>query len=121
MKNINCLRLWDEGLHMSYDVDIGDMMIFRHDIIHKGVENTYTHNRDVLFLLYTKEEYDKSISPDDYQVYVWTWLRGILDNDSDPRFLASVIEHVQHNPIGHLEVEVHKNIRQMIKDIAKTV
>ena len=63
--------LWRKEHYYSVPVSCGDILIFKHDVIHAGVENQTAINRNVLFLLYCTTS---SIIADAFQQYEWTWL-----------------------------------------------
>lgn len=115
--DIRSLRLWRKDHYYSVPVFSGDILIFKHDIIHAGVENQTKFNRNVLFLLYCPTS---SNIADAFQQYEWTWLffainRGQASNE----FFASLIRNINYDPLRHfpnlqLRQRIHNELVKLI-------
>lgn len=94
------VRLWCRDHYYSVPVSCGDILLFRHDIIHAGVKNMLAINRNVLFLLY---DVTSKPSADEFQQYEWTWLyHAINRGQTSEELFSSLIRNSKYRPLSHI-------------------
>ena len=73
-----CSRPYWSTQFTKFQTKPGDMMIFAEDIIHRGIQNNTTENRQVIFLILTKEKK----KTDEYQIFEWNWIGDCYGKES---------------------------------------
>ena len=118
-EDIKSLRLWRKDHYYSVPVSSGDILIFKHDIIHAGVENQTKFNRNVLFLLYCPTS---SNIADAFQQYEWTWLFFAINRDqTSNEFFASLIRNINYDPLRHFnDLQLRRQIRDELAKLIST-
>jgi hypothetical protein len=112
-EDLRSLRLWRRDLYHSIPVQAGDILFFRHDIIHAGVENKTSVNRNVLFLLYCDTS---SVTGDKFQQYEWTWLfYHVNQSNVSDEFYSSLLRNTKYKPLRHFNTpEQQEAIRKTL-------
>jgi hypothetical protein len=102
----------------SVPVTPGTILIFDQSTPHFGVENvSKTDDRVALFDIISEIPDAKVKSQDEYQYYVWEFVRDCFGIDSD-EFVYSVLQNWKHNPIsrysGSVATKMHNAVSKKL-------
>lgn len=102
----------------SVPVEPGDLVLFRHQVMHYGVANAdSTDPRLVLFSMLCTTPPQVTSDPDAYQQHVWTWFADAFGEGS-PRHLAALVQHKDFHPLLHFSREDAATIKLKLKEEA---
>lgn len=106
-----CDGVWHNSNFSAIPVRKGDMCIFRSNTVHRGVQNNYDTDRELVFMLlsankYTDYELDK-------QIMVWND-RASTYGDESNEFAAALIECTDQKPRIHHTEEENKSFEALI-------
>ena len=108
--------LMDPLFFHSVPVEPGDLVLFRHQVMHYGVANQdSTEPRLVLFSMLCTTPPQVTSDPDAYQQHIWTWFAEAFGNGS-PRHLAVLAQYNdEFHPLEHFTRAEANAIRQSLK------
>jgi hypothetical protein len=99
---------WDGEL-TSFDVQPGSLMVFREDMIHRGVKNEAGEDLLVMFMVLGPAG---EAHNDNYQHFEWS---EAADEDS-PEYYAALVRNKQYKPVSHIaDVRKRQQVRKYMK------
>jgi hypothetical protein len=110
--------LMDPLFFHSVPVEPGDLVIFRHQVMHYGVANQdIAEPRLVLFRMLCTTPPALNSDPDGYQQHVWTWFAEAFGQGS-PRHLAALAHYSEYHPLGHFPRATAIALKRTLKEEA---
>lgn len=100
----------------SVPVEPGNLVLFRHGVMHYGVANEGSSDpRLVLFSMLCTTPPQITNDPDAFQQHVWTWVAEAFGEGS-PRHLATLDQYKGLQPLRHFTRDYATSLKQKLKE-----
>jgi len=81
----------------NFECNVGDMLIFAEDTVHRGIKNEQNNDRYVLFTVLGPPMVKHS---DRYQHFEWSWYAELYGSGSQEH-LSALVRNMKYKPIKH--------------------
>jgi hypothetical protein len=98
-KDKKLIHVWYEYNYHSVSVKPGDLLLFKHNCIHRGTLNQFNHDRDVIYGRLTHEE--KVVHAEVNQYFSWIWAAELFSVNSR-EYAAMLTYNNEYKPLDHI-------------------